>query len=608
MSIAKIRLFLGLLRRTPLQGWPAFIRNHLGKPSYAQWLRLHQQYGLKTAKTLGPTLAEKPDAPRFSILLPVCDPPLPWLKAAVASVQNQTYPNWELCIADDASASASVKDWLANLAQTDTRIKVQFRETRGHISAASNSALEQASADWLVLLDHDDYLSRDALFWLAQAIQKNAGWKIFYSDEDQIDEKDRHFCPFFKPDWSPHLALSQAYLGHLVCIKRDLVGNGFDSAYNGAQDYHLWLTASLHAGDAAICHIPRILYHWRVHQGSTAQGGDAKPYADDAGLRAAAAYCESRYANNQPTPKVIPGDYPLTYQLDFSEACAAQMASIIIPTRNQRQYLEPCIESIRRHAGPIRYEIIVVDNGSTEPDTLEYLETLKQSSDCQVCTDPRPFNWSAVNNLGATKAQGSVLVFLNNDIEVKTPNWLSALAGYALLPDVGVTGALLSYPDGTIQHSGVVIGMGGWADHVFRGDGAVHANPHNPFVSPLLTRNVMAVTGACMAVSRARFDELGGFNDTDFIICGSDIEFALRAKQVAGFNVLCAQAQLIHHESKSRSPEIPEQDFIGSRAAYGGYRTEWIDPYFNPNLSLLSTTPALSLEPPRPPAPNAAAI
>ncbi|MEX0385336.1 glycosyltransferase [Spiribacter pallidus] len=578
-----------------------------GQPGgdYAVWCRRQAARTVVQARHVAERLDEA-RTPVISVLLPVCDPPMQWLDAAVASVRNQSWPHWQLCIADDASSDPAVRARLSALAAEDDRIRVSWRTERGHIVAASNSARALAEGDWVVLLDHDDCLDADALLWLAAAIQDNPGWRLVYSDEDQIDGKDRPQAPFFKPDWSPHLAVSQAYLGHMVALERALLEQvgGFDAGVDGAQDYALWLKAAQAAGDAAVGHIPRVLYHWRVHAGSTAQGDGAKPYAEAAGRKAVAGYVRSRYPSLNAT--VEAGEYPLTYRLAFA-ADPSFKASIIIPTRDQLAYLRPCVESILEKTRDIDFEIIIVDNGSSDPQTLAYLADIDaDSSPVRVIRADMAFNWSAVNNLGAEAADGEVLVFLNNDTEVLSPDWLLALAGYAALPDVGVAGGLLFYPDGTLQHSGVVLGMGGWADHVFKGAAAAHPGVDNPFVSPVITRNVLAVTGACMAVRRSVYDAIGGLDEA-FLICGSDVAFALAARKEAGHNVLVAEARLTHHESKSRSPVVPAVDFAQSRRAYAPYRLEAIDPCFNPNLSLKQTWPTVNTGEPRPAAGDAQA-
>ena len=564
-------------------------------PNSQAYLRWLEQAGQREEKEIERHLARLLDMPRpplVSILMPTFDSPVRWLREAIESVRAQSYPHWQLCIADDASRDGTVREVLKEYAAADARIRVRFRTETGHISRATNTALDMAEGDWVTFVDHDDRLAPHALAWLMHEAVQSSSVQLIYSDEDQVDDRGRRGRPFFKPDWSPHLAFSQAYLGHMVAIRRSLIAESLDPDMNGAQDYDLWLRCANSLDASEIAHVPRVLYHWRSHAGSTAQGIEAKPYTDEAGLRAARRAFQQRYPGVNAT--VESGDYPLTYRVAF-HGQEEQLVSVIIPTRDRADLLRGCVDSIFAKTTGIAFEIIIVDNGSVEPDTLAFFEALTaMHRNVHVVRADFPFNWSRVNNVGAREARGSVLVFLNNDTEVISPQWLSSLAGYATLPDIGTVGGLLLFPDGTIQHSGVVVGMGGWADHVFRGEEPDHFNVDNPFVSPVLTRNVLSVTGACTAVARSKYEALGGF-DEEFIICGSDVEFCLKAWKAGFYNVLCAEARLIHYESKSRSPEIPEIDFAMSEIKYEPYRTQMIDPFFNPNLSLHHTHVTLNL-------------
>ena len=558
---------------------------------YPEWVLKSQARDTQVLEAFYAGLAGRQDLPVISIILPTYNTPVAWLHEAIASVKNQRYPHWELCMADDASNQPEVIAALKQAMAEDERIKVCFREHTGHIAQASNSALALATGDWCVFLDHDDRLAREALGYLAQAIIEGPQRRLIYSDEDQISCQGQPQAPFFKPDWSPHLALSQAYLGHLVAIHRSLLDKtGFEPEFNGAQDYALWLRCCAQLSREQIHHIPEILYHWRAHPESTAQVADSKPYAHEAGRLAVARAVAQRYPER--AIEVVSGEHTFTYGLRFTHAPEA-LASIIIPTRDGVELLSRCVDSICEKTQGIGFEIIIIDNRSMLPETQEYLERLVQTdARIRMVEGDFEFNWSRVSNLGARHARGDTLVFLNNDTEVISADWLVQLAGYAQLPDVGVVGGLLLFPDGTIQHSGVVVGMGGWADHVFHGQPPEHLDPSNVFVSPVLTRNVLAVTGACSVISRARFQELGGY-DEEFIVCGSDVELCLRAHKAGYFNVLCAQARLLHHESKTRSPTPPAKDFEMSAIAYEPYRTRQVDPFFNPHLSLQHKRPSL---------------
>lgn len=526
--------------------------------------------------------------PLISVLMPTFNPKIGWLREAIDSVVMQNYSNWELCIADDASMDPQVWAVLLEYKSQDERIKIIRRPKNGHISAASNSALELVNGEWVTLLDHDDLLAKNALSHLVQAIHDHPDASLIYSDEDKVDEVGVRKLPFFKPDWSPHLALSQAYLGHLVCIPTTLVRDegGFRTGFDGAQDYDLWLRIAARGGK--VVHIPRILYHWRMHVDSTAGTGGSKPYAHEAGRLAVQEYLARKYPGAG--LKARDGANLFTYSIEFHIDPAVKV-SIIIPTRDKMELLEPCMDGILNRSSWKNFEVIIVDNGSVEPRTAAYLATVVNDARVSVVRADIEFNWSKLNNIGVAQSTGSVLLFLNNDTDVIVPDWMQVLAGYALLPDVGSVGALLLFEDRSIQHSGVVVGMGGWADHVFRTQGAQHSG-EGPFVSPVLTRNVLAVTGACTAIERSKFISLGGYDET-FVICGSDVELGLRAWKAGYYNVVATDAKLVHYESKTRTPHVPEGDFQQSMIKYAPYRTEQTDPFYNPNLSMSGTWPAL---------------
>jgi len=557
---------------------------------YAEWLIHNDTLTDESRTAMRARIEEFTHQPLISVVMPVYNSNHVWLIESIESVRKQIYPNWELCIADDNSTDNGIRTILEGYAKNDSRIKVVFREKNGHISEASNSALEISSGEWIALLDHDDLLAEHALFWVAETINSYPQARLIYSDEDRVDEIGSRSTPFFKPCWSPHLMLSQAYLGHLVCYQKSLIEivGGFDGELNGSQDYALALACIANIEPSQVQHIPRILYHWRNHVSSTSQNPSAKPYAHKAGLKAVESHIKDSYSGLG--IRAVDGDFLFTYKLEF-ELPSDLLVSIIIPTKDGLDYLKPCIDSIFHLSTWENLEVLILDNGSEKLETIQYLKELQQREPrVRIISAPIPFNWSKLNNIGASHALGSILIFLNNDTQVISPSWIESMSGFARMPNVGTVGALLLFEDGTIQHSGVVVGMGGWADHVFRTRSANHIT--GPFVSPIITRNVLAVTGACVAISRERFDDLGGF-DESFIICGSDVELGLRAHQRGFFNVMCAEAKLFHYESKTRSSYIPPEDFIQSELKYAPYRQEKTDPYYNPNLSMESTLPSL---------------
>lgn len=522
---------------------------------------------------------------RVSVIMPVCETPETFLLEAYASLRAQSYCDWELCIHDDASIESRVRTLLERLVREDDRIRISYGAERGGIAKATNAALALASGRWVAFLDHDDLLHPEALALTATRLAEG-DCDLVYTDHDALDESGQRCLPYFKPDWNPDLFLSQMYLGHLVVIDRTLVESvgRLRPEMDGAQDYDLVLRC-VSAG-ARIAHVPQVLYHWRQHSGSTSANAGSKPYAHHAGRRALQEYVDLHH----PGAHVDDGAHTFCYDVRYPVDRESTLASIIIPTRDRIDLLDVCIRTLRELTRGQQYEVMIVDNGSVEPESQAWLARMQASGAVRVIRADVPFNWSVLNNLAAREASGDVLVFLNNDTEIVEPGWLARLVEVALRPDVGVCGPLLVYGDGTIQHAGVVVGMGGWADHVFKGMDAVHSQ--HLFASPMLRRNVLAVTGACMAVDKRTFDSIGGF-DESFVICGSDVELCLRAHASGLRNVYIPEAKLIHHESKTRDPRaIPEEDFVRSAAAYHPYRTEG-DPYYNANLDPMSAVPAL---------------
>lgn len=523
--------------------------------------------------------------PLVSVVMPTCETPEGFLREVIASVRAQSYVDWELCVCDDASTLPHVRVVLEEQAAADSRIRFVASDLRSGIAATTNKAIALAAGEYVVFIDHDDLLHPDALGTLAAAFG-STGADVYYTDHDCIDEQGRRSQPYFKPDWSPDLFLSQMYVGHLLAVRKQRVTElgGLRPQRDGSQDYDLVLRCL--AQGASIAHVPRVLYHWRQHAGSTAANANAKPYAHHAGRAAIQDYLDQ----SRPGARVDDGPYTFCYDVRYPLDEPAHRVSIIIPTRDGLDLLRTCIDSLRAHTAYRNYELIVVDNGSREPETLRWLEAKRSAGLIRVIAADVPFNWSALNNLAARQASGDVLVFLNNDVEIIDADWLGRLVEHALRDDVGVCGPLLLYGDGTIQHAGVVVGMGGWADHVYKGMQPVHQQSYT--VSPMLRRNVLAVTGACMAIGRTRFEQLGGF-DESFVVCGSDVEICLRAYRRGLLNVYVPEARLIHHESKTRDPQqIDQNDFIRSAQTYAPWRTEG-DPYFHPALDPMSSTPRL---------------
>ncbi len=520
----------------------------------------------------------------FSILVPLYNTPDQFLRELIDSVQAQTCLDWELCLADASdSEHAYVEQVCREYAAVDDRIKFKKLRKNLMISGNTNEAAKMATGRYICLLDHDDLIAPTALEENKTAIQLY-GSDILYSDEDHLLMDGTHGNPFFKPDWSPDLLYSQMYICHFLVFRRELFEGigGFRSKYDGSQDYDLMLR--LCEKTNKIYHIPKILYTWRESPSSTASNADSKPYAQFAGKDALdehlkKIYGEKAHADESEYLFVYDARYPLPEDLSIS---------IIIPMKDKWELTDACVKSIIEKSTWKNYEILILDNRSESNGTKRWFKKITgEYRNVRVIRADMEFNWSKLNNFGMRHAKGNVYIFLNNDTVVITPDWMERLAEKAVRKDTGVVGPLLLYEDNTIQHAGIVVGIGGWADHVFKGMQPVHYGA--PFVSPMVTRNVTAVTGACMAVAKTTIEKIGNF-DESFIICGSDVELGIRANQKGLFNVYDASVRLYHLESKSRDSFIPEIDFKRSYEVYTPYR-EGCDPYFNPNLDINSTSP-----------------
>jgi len=543
---------------------------------YEAWQAVNP-FGSVARADLEQRLAAARDLPLLSAVMPVYNPPLELLAAAVDSVRNQVYANWELCIADDASTQSGVREYLAQLAAQEPRVRTCLRESNGNISAATNSAAQLAHGEFLVLLDQDDLLTVDALAEIALCATARPEADIIYSDDDKIDSTGKRFAPQFKPDWSPELLLGYMYFSHVFAVRRYLYARvgGMRLGFEGSQDYDFALRATETA--RAIAHIPQMLYHWRVLPGSTAASGAAKPQSFEAGRRAVQDALQRRGitgAAHQPewARKANVG----IFAVEFPDEGAK--VSIIIPTRNGLSILRRCIDSLR--ATTYRnYEVIVVDNDSDDPATLEYLKNLPHRVE-RIGNPHGRFNFAWINNRAAERADGELLLFLNNDTEVIEPRWLSQMVGHARFAGVGAVGARLLFPDKRIQHAGIVHGYyRGLAGPAFK----LVPSWDNGYLSyARVARNYSAVTAACMLTPRRTFLELGGFDEEHFEVAYNDVDYCYRLGERGLRSVYCADAELYHHEGHSRGFFDRPQEIAAFRRKYSGKR----DPYYSPHLSL----------------------
>lgn len=525
--------------------------------------------------------------PLISILVPLYNTDKVMLCEMIESCLNQTYTNFELCLADASDIKHSYVYKTAKMyAQKDSRVKVKRLEENLGISGNTNKCREMASGEYIALLDHDDLLIKHALYSIAKAINEH-NCDVLYSDEDHIKNGKRK-TPFFKPDFNRDLLYSQMYICHLLCFRAELFDKvgGLDDRYSGSQDYDLMLKLTEQTDN--IYHISDILYSWRETETSTSVNPDSKPYAHDAGKNALDAHLKRRFGD---IAHAEDSDYLFVFDARFDTLKDKPLVSIIIPTKDHTDLLEECVNSILEKSTYKNFEILILDNNSENEESFKAFKRLQEKdSRIRVIDAFFEFNWSKLNNFGIKNSNGEVYIFLNNDTTVISPDWIERLAENALREDVGVVGALLLFEDDTIQHAGVVIGMNGWADHVYAGMPQIHAA--DKFVSPMINRDVLAVTGACMAISKKTIEKIGMFDET-FIVCGSDVEICLRAFD-NGLNVLYnSRVKLYHYESKSRdTSKIPQIDFIRSEQTYKRFK-EGGDPFFNCNLDINSKIPRI---------------
>ncbi|MDT2769690.1 glycosyltransferase family 2 protein [Enterococcus pseudoavium] len=581
----KARKGFGYLKRNGLKNTLRRIKLDQTKQSderYQQWITDNENWDVKAIEA---EIANFDYQPLISILMPVYNVEEKWLEKCIESVQKQFYPNWELCMADDRSTDVSVRPLLEKYAAQDSRIKVVFRTENGHISKATNSALEIATGDFVALLDNDDELAPIALYEVAKLLNKNRELDLIYSDEDKIDMAGKRFDPAFKPDWSPDLLLGTNYISHLGVYRRSIMEEigGFRVGYEGSQDYDLVLRFTEQTTADRIAHIPQILYYWRILPSSTAADQSTKSYAFDAGLKAVEDAIKRRGLQATVNHAAGNGLYDVDYKV-LSE----DLVSVIIPTRNGYDDVKRCLDSIIEKTTYPNYEIIMADNGSDQPEMQElYAQYQNQLGERFVVESiDIPFNYSRINNLAAKVAKGKYLLFLNNDTEVITPEWMTKMVSFAQLERIGCVGAKLYYPNNTIQHAGVILGMGGAAGH------GHHTFPRGDFgYFGKLEINVdyLAVTAACLMIRAEDFVEIGGF-DEELTVAFNDVDLCLKEYEAGHNNVWLHGVELYHFESQSRGYEnTPEKQarFEKETKQMEARWTKYIenDPNYNPNLT-----------------------
>ena len=550
--------------------------------SYPNWLARNEVLDIEA---MTQEIATFHYQPKISIAMPVYNVEEKWLRLCIDSILNQVYTNWELCMADDASTDPNVKKILTEYQQLDERIRVVFREQNGHISEATNSALAIATGEFVALLDNDDELAINAFYEVVKVLNENPELDLIYSDEDKIDMDGNRSDPAFKPDWSPDLLLGTNYISHLGVYRRSILEEigGFRKGYEGSQDYDLVLRFTEKTTKERIKHIPKVLYYWRMLPTSTAVDQGSKGYAFEAGLRAVQDALVRRGINGHATHGAANGLYDVYYDIKSDK-----LVSIIIPTKNGYKDVQRCVSSIIEKTTYQNYEIIMADNGSTDPKMHELYAEFEQQLPGRFFVESIdiPFNFSTINNRAVKKAHGEYLLFLNNDTEVITENWLTLMVSFAQQERIGCVGAKLLYPNNTVQHAGVILGLGGVAGHGHYG------YPHGDlgyFGRLAINVNYSAVTAACLLMKKADFDAVGGFEEA-FTVAFNDVDLCLKVQALGRDNVWLHEAELYHFESQTRGYDDKgkkkkrfEQEKVMLEEKWGPLIEN--DPFYNPNLT-----------------------
>ena len=524
--------------------------------------------------------------PKFSVVVPLYHTPAKFLKDLVRSMMYQSYANWELCLVNASPEDVHLTSLLENWAMRDKRIRVIRLEKNLGIAQNTNAGIEASTGEFIAFLDHDDFLEPDALFCYVDALNKDKTIDVFYSDEDKTDEYAAHyFYPHFKSDFNIDLLHANNYMCHFLAVRKSLVDTvgGLNEKFDGAQDYDFVLR--LTENTKKIYHCPRILYHWRCSNQSTAASQGNKMYAIHAGKAALNAHYKRIGWNARAQEGAVDGWYQTKFTLKEEP-----LVSILIPNKDHTDDLDVCLNSFFERADYQNYEFIIIENNSVLPETFAYYEKIEKEHDnVKVVYWEAGFNYSAINNFGFKFAKGDYIMLLNNDVELITPDIFQSMLGFCMRPEVGIVGAKLLYNDHTVQHAGVLVGAGGLADHVFKG---IHEDDPGYMGRAISSQDVSAVTAACLLVKRSVYEEVGGLEE-EFQVAFNDVDFCLKVRKAGYLIVYDADVKLFHYESKSRGMEDTTDRFIRFGNEMMLLNSKWdilstfVDPYYNPNLSYL---------------------
>lgn len=551
--------------------------------NYSLWVKKHRPDKEEIKKQKAASFALNP---KISIVIPLYHTPIKYLKQILDSICEQTYTNWELCLAD-GSQKDEVETYIRRHYKKEPRVKYQRLTENKGISENTNAAVAMATGDYIMLSDHDDIVEQGALYEIVKAINENPALDILYTDEDKITMDGKcYFEPNFKPDFNPFMMESNNYICHIFVVRASIMEKigGFREEFDGAQDYDLILRCWEETTEDKICHIPKVLYHWRSHPNSTATNPESKRYAYEAGAKALDEHFKRRgiAARAEITPNL--GIYRV-----YREVQGAPLVSVIIPNKDHTEDLEKCLSSVTEKTTYENYEILVVENNSTEPETFVYYREMERRyPKCRLLTWKREFNYAAINNYAVKEAKGEYLLFLNNDVELISENWIQEMLSICQLPKVGIVGAKLYFPDETIQHAGVIIGLGGVAGHIFSGVSRYEPSYVGRAIIP---QNLSAVTAACMLMKRSVFEEVEGF-DEEFRVAFNDVDLCMKTTNAGYQVVFTPYAELYHYESKSRGMENTGEKQSRFYGEVYRFENKWPDilkkgdPYYNINLSL----------------------
>lgn len=540
--------------------------------------------------------------PKVSIVVPMYNTDETFFKELVESIENQTYSNWELCLAD---GSEKENENLKKYYEKNNKIKYKFLNSNKGISENTNEAIKIATGDFIGFLDHDDLLSENCLYEIVKTINENKDVDFIYSDEDKIDETGERFEPYFKPDFSPETLETNNYITHFVVVSKELVEKIglLNSEFNGAQDFDFVLRATENA--KKVEHISKILYHWRVHKSSTANVADAKPYAYEAGIKVIEEHLKR---TNKKGTVEFGQDVPGIYKIKF-DIIGNPKVSILIPNKDNVKLLKNCINSILELTTYENYEIAIIENNSSQKETFEYYKKLVQNSKIKILNYNKntildsngetsinneireniEFNYSSLINFGVQNVDGEFVLQLNNDTKILTKDWLELFIGYAQNKEIGAVGARLYYEDKTIQHAGIACGIAGIAGNLLVN---LPYGKHGYFGRESATRNVSAVTGACLFSRKSIYDEVGFMDEENFKVAFNDVDFCLKILEKGYRIVYNPYIELIHYESKSRGYEYTEEQEKRFNKESNNFKTKWKhflekgDPYYNRNFSL----------------------